>query len=458
GKGVRSEYAPQFFGELYPQLQRIKAAFDPNNQLNPGKIATPGAAIPLLKIDEVRMRGELDRQIPVQVWQGFSEAVYCNGNGACYNWAANDPMCPSWKVSRDRVQSPKGRASLIREWLRQLAEQGEDPISLLTKPRHWIREFIEWPQRLRNRNKDTADFSHEVKASMNTCLACKSCVGQCPIKVDVPEFRSKFLALYHLRYPRPLKDYLVASLEFVLPWVARAPRLYNGLMGMSLVKHFLSRYIGFEDSPRLSGIDLVKTLAQQGVPLATPEVLASLNLDEKERSLVLVQDAFTSFFETQVVIDCALLLQKLGFNPLLAPYQANGKPLHVHGFLRTFKKVASAHTQTLKALAQAGVPLVGIDPAMTLCFSGEYSKHIEGKPPQVLLLQEFLHARQAGFALKPVVYSGRFKLFAHCTEKTNTPGSASAWQKVFEALGLQLDLVATGCCGMSGTYGHESAN
>ncbi|HEY6529393.1 MAG TPA: FAD-binding and (Fe-S)-binding domain-containing protein [Cellvibrionaceae bacterium] len=458
GKGVRSEYAPQFFGELYPQLQRIKAAFDPHNQLNPGKIATPGADIPLLKIDEVTMRGELDRHIPVGVWQGFSEAVYCNGNGACYNWAANDPMCPSWKVSRDRVQSPKGRASLIREWLRQLAEQGEDPIRLLSRPRHWIREFTEWPQRLRNRNNSTADFSHEVKASMNTCLACKSCVGQCPIKVDVPEFRSKFLALYHLRYPRPLKDYLVASLEFVLPWVARVPKLYNGFMGAAPVKHVLSRYIGFEDSPKLSGLNLVQILEQQGVPLATPEVLASLSPEQKGRSLVLVQDAFTSFFETQVVIDCALLLQKLGFNPLLAPYQANGKPLHVHGFLRTFKKVATAHAQTLEALAQAGLPLVGIDPAMTLCFRGEYSKHIDGKPPEVLLLQEFLHARRAQFASKAITSAATFKLFAHCTEKTNTPGSASAWQKVFSALGLQLDLVATGCCGMSGTYGHESAN
>ena len=41
GKGMRSEYAPEFFGPLYPRMQEIKAAFDPNNQLNPGKIAAP---------------------------------------------------------------------------------------------------------------------------------------------------------------------------------------------------------------------------------------------------------------------------------------------------------------------------------------------------------------------------------------------------------------------------------
>ena len=41
GKGVRSEFSPDFFGELYPSIQKIKACFDPRNQLNPGKIATP---------------------------------------------------------------------------------------------------------------------------------------------------------------------------------------------------------------------------------------------------------------------------------------------------------------------------------------------------------------------------------------------------------------------------------
>ena len=48
---------------------------------------------------------------------------------------------------------------------------------------------------------------------MDGCLACKSCVGQCPIKVDVPAFRSRFLEVYHGRYLRPAKDGLVASLE-----------------------------------------------------------------------------------------------------------------------------------------------------------------------------------------------------------------------------------------------------
>ncbi|MCS0219607.1 FAD-binding oxidoreductase, partial [Vibrio alginolyticus] len=37
GKGFRSEYGPEFFGnELFTELRRVKAAFDPHNKMNPG--------------------------------------------------------------------------------------------------------------------------------------------------------------------------------------------------------------------------------------------------------------------------------------------------------------------------------------------------------------------------------------------------------------------------------------
>ena len=64
GKGFRSEYGPEFFGEeLYTELRRIKAAFDPDNRMNPGKICTPlGSDAELVRVDAVK-RGFYDRQI-----------------------------------------------------------------------------------------------------------------------------------------------------------------------------------------------------------------------------------------------------------------------------------------------------------------------------------------------------------------------------------------------------------
>ena len=464
GKGVRSEYAPEVFAGLYPQLQRIKAAFDPYNQLNPGKIATPSDQLQLLRIDEVPTRGESDRAIFAHVWQGFSEAVHCNGNGACFNWDLNDAMCPSWKATRERIHSPKGRASLLREWLTQLQKEGVDTLALLETPRgigQGLKQFWGKWANSRAKKRGEYDFSNEVFTAMAGCLACKSCAGQCPVKVDVPTFRSKFLALYYTRYLRPPKDYLVGSLEFVLPWAARMPKLYNKMMGAKWVKRGLSRFVGFEDAPLLSTTKFAELAQRIQVPVASQALIENFSDAKRKTSVIIVQDAFTSFFDAEMVADICRLLKLLGFTPMLAPYHPNGKPLHVQGFVQKFEKTAARNARKLKALEQLGVPLVGIDPAMTLTYRLEYAKCIaKADLPNVQLLQEWLVEFVDVLRKKQplLTANGRFKLLPHCTEQTNAAASMACWSEVFSALGQHLEIAKVGCCGMSGTYGHESTN
>ena len=460
GKGVRSEYAPAFFGELYPQIQRVKAAFDPRNQLNPGKIATPSADIELLKIDGVTTRGQLDRKIPVQVWEGYSEGMHCNGNGLCYNWNPNDAMCPSWKGMRERKHSPKGRASLMREWLKQMSERGINAVEESKKLKR-ASFLFNLPARVINtigKRKGEYDFSHEVHDAMAGCLACKSCVGQCPIKVDVPEFRAKFFELYYSRYLRPLKDYFIGGLEYMIPTLAKVPWAYNLMMKPKFMQRFMARFVGMVDSPLLTGINLHNAAQQLSVNYATLENIAQLSASEKSRAVILVQDAFTTYFETPLVIDTLTFLKKMGFVPLLAPFKPNGKPLQVHGFLKAFAKAADNNATQLNGLASSGIPLIGIEPAMTLAYRAEYKKVLGDNAPKVLLIQEWL-AKQEQLSEKVREFkSADFSLLAHCTEKTNAVSSINDWQTVFSKLGQQLKVIDTGCCGMAGTYGHESNN
>ena len=460
GKGVRSEYVPKFFGKLYPQLQRIKAEFDPRNQLNPGKIATPSNEIELLKIDEVATRGQSDRKIPVQVWEGYSEGMYCNGNGACFNWNPNDMMCPSWKGTRKRIHSPKGRASLVREWLKQLSERNIDPLneSRSVKDSNFL---LTLPARLKNswaKKRGDYDFSNEVFESMSGCLACKSCVGQCPIKVNVPEFRSKFLEVYYGRYLRPLKDYFIGGLEFMVPTLAEVPWLYNAMIKPAPMQALLKSAAGMVDSPLLTGVSLDVACRELNIQYASAKTLAAL--DAPSKAVIVVQDAFTSYFETDTVINLLKLLQQLGFTPLLAPYKPNGKPLHVHGFLKAFKKAADNNVEMLNALAASNIAMIGIDPSMTLAYRSEYQKTLGADAvPEVLLPQEWLASKLKYLQTKADLFEPtEHKLLAHCTESTNAAPSIGNWRQVFEALGQSLENINTGCCGMAGTYGHEAAN
>ncbi|QRR04924.1 FAD-binding oxidoreductase [Burkholderia sp. MS455] len=458
GKGVRSEYAPAFFGELYPSLQQLKAAFDPHNQFNPGKIATPpDHAMRLLKIDEVPTRGDHDRQIDERVWQSYGTAVHCNGNGACYNFDPDDAMCPSWKATRERVHSPKGRASLMREWLRLQGQAGVDVVAVARARQPFLSGVAARWRNSRAARSGAADFSHEVYDAMAGCLACKSCAGQCPVKVNVPEFRSRFLELYHRRYRRPLRDYLIGSLEFTMPWMARVPALYNGLMRAGWVRMLLERQVGMVDSPLLSRFDLTAVIRQWRVKPADPHALAALSDAQRARSVVIVQDTFTRYFDTEQLATLIELAARVGFQVWLAPLAPNGKALHVQGFLRAFEKAAIRNAAQLAALARSGVALVGLDPAMTLTYRQEYLK-VTGLTdvPKVALPQEWLLQALPEAGAGGV--SRTYRLLPHCTEKTNAPDSGKQWAQVFARRGLRLQVRATGCCGMSGTYGHEARN
>ena len=125
----------------------------------------------------------------------------CNGNGACFNFSPDHLMCPSYKETRNRMHSPKGRATMIREWLRLSEKQNYQP-NFITKEKGKL-----------DKSKHKDDFSVEVFEAMNGCLSCKACTNQCPIKVDVPELKSKFLNHFYSRYKRPLKDMFLCAGE-----------------------------------------------------------------------------------------------------------------------------------------------------------------------------------------------------------------------------------------------------
>ncbi len=463
GKGFRAEYSPAFFGEaLYDELRKIKAAFDPDNRLNPGKICPPmGVDAPMMQVDAVK-RGTFDRQIPIAVRSSWRGAMECNGNGLCFNFDAKSPMCPSMKITSNRIHSPKGRATLVREWLRLLADRGVDPLALekeLPEKRASLRTLVERTRNSWHARKGEYDFSHEVKEAMSGCLACKACSTQCPIKIDVPEFRSRFLQLYHSRYLRPVRDHLVATVESYAPLMARAPRTFNFFINQPLVRKLSEKHIGMIDLPLLSTPSLQRQMVGHRSANLTLEQLEALSDEQKAKTVLVVQDPFTSYYDAQVVADFIRLVERLGYQPVLLPFSPNGKAQHIKGFLNRFAKTAQKTSDFLSRVALLGMPMVGVDPALVLCYRDEYKQTLGDKRGEfhVMLVHEWLPTIVDGQA--PQEISGEsWYLFGHCTEVTTLPGAPAQWASIFARFGAKLESVSVGCCGMAGTYGHEVVN
>lgn len=415
GKGVRSEFVPGVFGPLYPALRRVKGAFDPYGQMNPGKIAMPeGMDGALLRIDEVPMRGAADASLPRALRDGWAGAFGCNGNGACHNRESFSVMCPSYKATGDRRHAPKGRAMLIREWLRQGGAEGRaDP-----------------------------GFEAEVKAALDGCLSCAGCATQCPVRVDIPEMRARFLDAWHRRHPRPLRDRLMARLEGLLPLMARAPGLFNA--GLSLGRAPLQA-LGLTALPKMDPAATPARFAA-AVRAAGGKMMGADGLPGE--GTVILPDAFTRHFDPRPIFDLVRILVHLGEPVWVAPYRPSGKARHVLGRLEGAKAEVARLREMLAPVVARGLPVVGIEPAVVL--------ELRKRGLDVALPQERLAALTAGRATPAATVS--LRLIPHCTERALAAGAVALWPAVMARFGIATEMPATGCCGMAGTWGHETAN
>ena len=425
GRGFRGEFV-RLDDETIDRMRRIKTAFDPKNVLNPGKLYAPdGVETPIARIDEVPLRIHRDRTVAEAQRTRFETAFGCNGNGICHHWGAAEVMCPSYKVTLDPRLSPKGRADMLRAWL-------ADPND-------------------RRLAAETAD-------SLRQCLSCGACTGRCPVGVDIPEMKSRFLDRYSEPFDaaslrRRLRTTVLSRFESMLPSVQSAASVVAPLR--RLLDPIVDRALGVADLPAVPGGSLSSRLDRLGV------AQVSSDGDIGDATIVILPDAFTAFIEPDVLTSAIGVLRAMGERPAVGPFAASGKLDHVHGRRRRFARAVARRRHVIESFAPSTV-LVEIEPAIALMHRHECTSIDRSFPDdRVASLATVVAARldrlpaparQAGQAGQ----AGQAQFFGHCAEVSLAPENSDAYRAILTAAGYDVTSESTTCCGMAGIFGHEA--
>jgi Fe-S oxidoreductase len=241
----------------------------------------------------------------------------------------------------------------------------------------------------------------------------------------------------------------------MLPIMAKAPKVVNAAIKQPWVQSLTEKTVGYVDTPLMS----VPTLASRIDKSHKFDLqqLAGLSKDERRNHVLIVQDPFTSYYDAEVVADFMALVSKLGKTPILLPFKPNGKAQHIKGFLQQFASSAKTTSTFLSMVSDLDIPLVGVDPALVLCYRDEYTE-VLGKERgefDVLTVHEWMLPRLSEFKRDSSDTDNPWYLLAHCTEKTKMPNAEKEWGAIFTHFGSVLNTVPVGCCGMAGTFGHE---
>ncbi len=409
GRGFRGAHVDEMLPSTTVALMRqVKSAFDPNDIFNPGKLYRPIDSVErLLEVDEPPMRGQFDAEVAVSVRRDFGDAFACNGNGLCHHYAVDEVMCPSYKATGDPALSPRGRVDLLRSWLREGTGTGA---------------------------RDDA-FEDVIADNLHQCLSCSACTGHCPVEVDIPELKSRFLDDYYRRHRRPLSHVLLGRFEQLAAVAARAPVVAK------LGRKPAGRLLGLVDLP-------VPVRAATGNPV----FVADGGFD-----VVVIPDVFTSILEPQTVAASLAVLEAVGYRPAVAPFVPSGKFDHVKGRRARFTLAVERQRALVDEVVAIGAVPVVIEPAVALLHSHEYPAVDPTYPhAAVRSLAQVLLARAD--RLHTEGDRPRVRLLGHCTERATSPRTAHAWVELLEAVGFVVEAPPVGCCGMAGIFGHERAN
>jgi Fe-S oxidoreductase len=424
GDGLARSYLNErLFGpRVYEAFRKVKAAFDPENRMNPGKVVDGPSPVANLRYGKDYKTIDVPTTFDFSRDGGLAGAVeLCNGSGVCRKLRTGT-MCPSFMVTRDEEHSTRGRANALRLVLSGALDPAE-----LTGQR--------------------------LFATYDLCLECKGCKAECPSNVDVAKFKMEFLDGYYRRHGAPLGVRLLANaarlnklgsaLAPVSNWAAELP-------GAS----FLAR--------RLFGIDPRR-------PLPTFERLhfrkwfrrrrkaAGGNGSAPRGPIVLLDDCLTSYCEPGVNRAAVEVLEAAGYEVHLAGLECCGRTFASKGFLAKARSLAEANLERLLPWARRGVPIVGCEPSCLLMLVDEYPELVPGDEARAVAARAALvdsHLVRAGVKLPLVAGPRKILLHAHCHQKALV-GTHDTRAALAMLPGASVEVVDSGCCGMAGSFGYE---
>ena len=421
---LRGEFIPLQYGEAtYELMRQVKYCWDPDNIFNPHKIVdTP-------RMDEgLRVMGYGK---PVTGDDLLCRVEQCNGAGDCRkSQVIGGTMCPTYKVTRDELQTTRARANVLREFL----------------------------------SCQPSAISHQlVKDVLLSCLACKACKKECPSGVDMTRMRAEALQRIYDQKGTPLRTWMVANNGTVQKIGSFVPHIYNFFASNDFTSSILKKIVGFAP--------------ERSIPLIhrTSFVHRTL-LNCTSKKIYLFLDEFTRYNEPILARTFIALLNRLGYEVIIPKHTESGRAAISKGCMRQAKRYAEKNIRLFKDLITDETPLVGIEPSCILSFRDEYpalmangangdaslngANDAERLAKNCLLFDEFLMREVEAGRITADAFSdmeAEIWLHGHCHQK-----ALVGVEKTAALLRLPknttVHVIPSGCCGMAGSFGYEKAH
>ncbi len=427
---VRSEFNRMLFGDrLYDAMRAVKATFDPDQRLNPGKIVDAPAMTEHLYDPAVNVA----HRTPLPTFFRFDgadgmlgTAHRCARIGACRKTSdAGGTMCPSFMATRDEMHSTRGRANAL--------------VHALTAP-----------------DPAVALGDAGLLDALDLCLECKACRTECPLSIDMAALKAETLAQAYEQHGVPLRTRLFGHVRTINRIGAALAPLAN-----RVGRTRMARAVG----DRVLGVDRRRTL-----PSFRRDTLQHWFARRQRRAgagargpVLFLADSFTSYTEPDIGRAAIELLELAGWQVELVADVCCARAQISKGLLREARRQHARLVRRVAPAARAGVPITGVEPSCVLTLHDELPALAEDAASaaaiaaRAVLVDELLAQALDDGALEIDATRqdvNRALLHAHCHQKS--ANRVEPTLRLLQAAARQgVEVLDTGCCGMAGSFGYE---
>ncbi|WP_430639492.1 FAD-binding and (Fe-S)-binding domain-containing protein [Haloferax volcanii] len=441
GDGMaRTEFNPKMYGpELWGAFKELKTAFDPDWLFNPGNVVyRDGPSDPGPDSDRgvgADMRENLRYGPDYQSVEpqtdldfddegGFSHLVeLCNGCGTCRQTDSNT-MCPTYRASKEEVQTTRGRANMLRA-----AISGELPEDELYSER----------------------FQTEV---LDLCVGCKGCQSDCPTGVDMAKLKSEVKHQYHQKEGTSLRSRVFANVDTLSKLGSKLAPLSNVAAELPGSRLLLEKVLGIaseRDLPSFSSESLEEWFEARGGSSVPPA--------EARGKVLLFPDTYTNYNYPEPGKAAVEVLEAANVHVRIpSDLESSGRAAFSMGMLDTARDRARHNVGRLRPYVDDGWSVVFVEPSDAVMFQDEYLDLLDGTAVELVSgsaygVMEYLDAARADDHLDFDAPAETLTYHGHCNQKaTNKDHHAVG---VLRRAGYAVDPLDSSCCGMAGSFGYE---
>jgi Fe-S oxidoreductase len=260
-------------------------------------------------------------------------------------------------------------------------------------------------------------------------------------------YKAEFLAHYYEGRLRPRQAYALGLIMFWARIATKMPRLANLFASNPLSK-------------RLAGIAPERT-----PPQFADESFASWferrggTKVQDGRRVVLWPDTFTNYFEPDIAKAAVEVLETAGCSvELPRGHVCCGRPLYDFGMLDLARRQLEQILERLRPQIRDGVEVVGLEPSCVDVFRDElvnmlpHDEDAKRLSKQTFSFVEFLTER---LDWEPPALNARAVVQGHCHHRA-AEKTMSHDRELLDRLGLDYEIMDTGCCGMAGSFGYHA--